>query len=82
MQGERWFYRQRMVAKLSRSQRPWFLLTSLGAFEDDSHRTDRRTLSTSSCSTRASANRKPFALDSSTKNVAVTPQVFQGCAVP
>ncbi len=31
--GERWFYRQRMVAKLSRSQRPWFLLTSPGAFE-------------------------------------------------
>lgn len=31
--AERWFYRQRMVAKLSRSQRPWFLLTSLGAFE-------------------------------------------------
>jgi electron transfer flavoprotein alpha subunit len=30
---ERWFYRQRMVAKLSRSQRPWFLLTSPGAFE-------------------------------------------------
>ena len=33
VQGERWFYRQRMVAKLSRSQRPWFLLTSPGAFE-------------------------------------------------
>ena len=31
--AERWFYRQRMVAKLSRSQRPWFLLTSAGAFE-------------------------------------------------
>jgi electron transfer flavoprotein alpha subunit len=31
--AERWFYRQRMVAKLSRSQRPWFLLMSLGAFE-------------------------------------------------
>lgn len=31
--AERWFYRQRMVAKLSRSQRPWFLLTSPGAFE-------------------------------------------------
>ncbi len=33
VQCERWFYRQRMVAKLSRSQRPWFLLTSPGAFE-------------------------------------------------
>jgi electron transfer flavoprotein alpha subunit len=33
VQAERWFYRQRMVAKLSRSQRPWFLLTSPGAFE-------------------------------------------------
>jgi electron transfer flavoprotein alpha subunit len=31
--AERWFYRQRMVAKLSRSTRPWFLLTSPGAFE-------------------------------------------------
>jgi electron transfer flavoprotein alpha subunit len=30
---ERWFYRQRMVATLSRGQRPWFLLTSPGAFE-------------------------------------------------
>ncbi len=33
VRAERWFYRQRMVAKLSRSQRPWFLLTSPGAFE-------------------------------------------------
>jgi electron transfer flavoprotein alpha subunit len=33
VQAERWFYRQRMVATLSRSQRPWFLLTSAGAFE-------------------------------------------------
>jgi electron transfer flavoprotein alpha subunit len=33
VQAERWFYRQRMVAKLSRAQRPWFLLTSPGAFE-------------------------------------------------
>jgi electron transfer flavoprotein alpha subunit len=33
VQAERWFYRQRMVAKLSRTNRPWFLLTSLGAFE-------------------------------------------------
>ncbi len=33
VEAERWFYRQRMVARLSRSQRPWFLLTSLGAFE-------------------------------------------------
>ncbi len=31
--AERWFYRQRIVATLSRSQRPWFLLTSPGAFE-------------------------------------------------
>ncbi len=31
--GERWFYRQRIVARLCRSQRPWFLLTSPGAFE-------------------------------------------------
>ncbi len=30
---ERWFYRQRMVARLSRTQRPWLLLTSPGAFE-------------------------------------------------
>jgi electron transfer flavoprotein alpha subunit len=33
VQAERWFYRQRMLARLSRSQRPWFLLTSPGAFE-------------------------------------------------
>jgi len=33
VQADRWFYRQRMVAKLSRTQRPWFLLTSPGAFE-------------------------------------------------
>ena len=33
VQAERWFYRQRMVARLSRSKRPWFLLTSPGAFE-------------------------------------------------
>ncbi len=33
VQCERWFYRQRMVATLSRAQRPWFLLTSAGAFE-------------------------------------------------
>ena len=33
VQAERWFYRQRMVARLSRSKRPWFLLSSAGAFE-------------------------------------------------
>ena len=31
--AERWFYRQRIVARLSRGERPWFLLTSPGAFE-------------------------------------------------
>ncbi|NLF24719.1 MAG: electron transfer flavoprotein subunit alpha [Deltaproteobacteria bacterium] len=29
---QRWFYRQRMVATLSQSQRPWILLLSSGAF--------------------------------------------------
>ena len=42
VQAERWFYRQRMVAKLSRSQRPWFLLTSPGAFEPAPTRLCRR----------------------------------------
>lgn len=32
-QIERWFYRQRMVARLSRSQQPWFLLVDSGVFE-------------------------------------------------
>jgi electron transfer flavoprotein alpha subunit len=30
---ERWFYRQRILATLSRTTRPWFLLTDAGAFE-------------------------------------------------
>jgi len=30
---ERWFYRQRMVAAMSRSQRPWFLLIDSGVFD-------------------------------------------------
>ncbi len=30
---ERWYYRQRMVATLSRAQRPWFLLIDAGVFE-------------------------------------------------
>lgn len=29
----RWYYRQRMVASMSRSQRPWFLLVDSGVFE-------------------------------------------------
>ena len=33
VQCERWYYRQRIVATLGRKQRPWFLLTSPGAFE-------------------------------------------------
>ena len=30
---ERWYYRQRMVATLSRVQRPWFILIDSGVFE-------------------------------------------------
>lgn len=30
---ERWYYRQRMVATLSRTQRPWFILIESGVFE-------------------------------------------------
>jgi electron transfer flavoprotein alpha subunit len=32
-QIERWFYRQRMVARLSRSQQPWLLTVDSGVFE-------------------------------------------------
>ena len=30
---ERWFYRQRMVGRLTRNQRPWFILIAGGVFE-------------------------------------------------
>lgn len=30
---ERWYYRQRMVARLSRERRPWFILVDSGVFE-------------------------------------------------
>ncbi|MGD8869579.1 MAG: FAD-binding protein [Gemmatimonadales bacterium] len=30
---ERWYYRQRMVASLSRTHRPWFILIDAGVFE-------------------------------------------------
>ena len=30
---QRWYYRQRMMATMARSQRPWFLLIAPGAFE-------------------------------------------------
>lgn len=33
VQVQRWYYRQRMVATLSRVQRPWFLLIDSGVFE-------------------------------------------------
>ena len=33
LEAQRWFYRQRMVATLSRSQRPWFLLIDAGVCE-------------------------------------------------
>ena len=33
VQIERWYYRQRMVAMMSRAQRPWFLLVDSGVFE-------------------------------------------------
>lgn len=33
IQVQRWYYRQRMVATLTRQQRPWFLLISGGAFQ-------------------------------------------------
>jgi len=32
LQIQRWYYRQRMVARLTRAQRPWFLLTDAGVF--------------------------------------------------
>jgi electron transfer flavoprotein alpha subunit len=32
-QIERWYYRQRMVARLSRQQRPWFMLVDSGVFD-------------------------------------------------
>ncbi|NIN70355.1 MAG: electron transfer flavoprotein subunit alpha [Gemmatimonadetes bacterium] len=32
-QIERWYYRQRMVARLSRQQRPWFTLVDSGVFD-------------------------------------------------
>lgn len=32
-QVERWYYRQRMLASLSRTQRPWFILIDAGVFE-------------------------------------------------
>jgi electron transfer flavoprotein alpha subunit len=31
--AERWFYRQRMVARVSRKERPWFLLVEPGVYE-------------------------------------------------
>ena len=33
LQVQRWYYRQRMVAKLSRAHRPWFLVIDSGVFE-------------------------------------------------
>jgi electron transfer flavoprotein alpha subunit len=33
VQARRWYYRQRMVATLSRTHRPWFLLVDPGTFE-------------------------------------------------
>ena len=33
VQVQRWYYRQRMVATLSRAQRPWFLVIDSGVFE-------------------------------------------------
>ena len=33
VQVQRWYYRQRMVATLSRAQRPWFLVVDSGVFE-------------------------------------------------
>jgi electron transfer flavoprotein alpha subunit len=33
VQIERWYYRQRMVATMTRTQRPWFLLVDSGVFE-------------------------------------------------
>ena len=33
LQIERWFYRQRMVASMTRGRRPWFLLADSGVFE-------------------------------------------------
>jgi len=33
LQVQRWYYRQRMVATLSRAQRPWFLMIDSGVFE-------------------------------------------------
>jgi len=33
LEAQRWFYRQRMVATLSRTQRPWFLTIDAGVFE-------------------------------------------------
>jgi electron transfer flavoprotein alpha subunit len=33
LQIERWFYRQRMVATMTRGRRPWFLLADSGVFE-------------------------------------------------
>ena len=33
VQVQRWYYRQRMVATLSRTQRPWFLVIDSGVFE-------------------------------------------------
>lgn len=33
LQIQRWYYRQRMMATLSRSQRPWFLLADAGSFQ-------------------------------------------------
>jgi electron transfer flavoprotein alpha subunit len=33
VQVQRWYYRQRMVATLSRAQRPWFLVVDSGVFQ-------------------------------------------------
>lgn len=33
LQVQRWYYRQRMVARLSRAHRPWFLVIDPGVFE-------------------------------------------------
>lgn len=33
VQVQRWYYRQRMVASLSRAQRPWFLVIDSGVYE-------------------------------------------------
>ncbi|MBN2177620.1 MAG: hypothetical protein JW722_08200 [Demequinaceae bacterium] len=66
VEAERWFYRQRIVAKFSRSQRPWFLLTSPGAFEPASAEAGKATLEAVSVDLPAKLRTKVTGIEAAT----------------